>query len=148
MAAYGNFLPSFGAGADWSWSKSDVKGVTVEVINGVPVAGVASSQTRTYSMGVGGSWTLFDGLSSIANLSRSKDDLQAAQLSLMRVKQDVVFQTMSLYYDITNILQLLKVKQDDLKWNKKNLSFIVLYKTSKFFSETIYNNYTILETFF
>ena len=124
LASYGNFLPSLGLGAGWDWSRSDVEGASVEFIGGVPVVTAASTQQRSYSTSVGGQWTLFDGLSNIATLSQSKNDLESAELSLERLKQDIVFQTTSLYYDVLNTQKLLTVKEDDLKWNEKNLETI------------------------
>lgn len=113
-AAIGNFLPSIGASAGWNYSKTQNKidGSTLE------------SEGRSYSAGIGSNWTLFDGLSNYASLSQSKNDLDAAKYSVDRLKQDIVFQTISLYYDVINVMQLLKFKEDDVKWNQKNLETI------------------------
>ena len=124
LASYGNFLPSLGLGAGWDWSRSDVEGASVEFVGGTPVVTAASTQQRSYRTSVGGSWTLFDGLSNFATLSQSKNDLQSAEFSLERLKQDIVFQTTSLFYDVLNTQKLLTVKEDNLKWNEKNLETI------------------------
>ncbi|MBK9099664.1 MAG: TolC family protein [bacterium] len=125
QAAYGNFLPSLGLSAGWDWSRSDVKGVGTVVINGIPVPRVSTTSTsRNYRGSVYSDWTLFDGLANFAQLSKTENELQSAQYSLERVKQDIVFQTMSLYYDVVYAEQLLRVKQADLKWNEKNLETI------------------------
>lgn len=112
--AIGNFLPTIGASAGWSYSKSE---------NDVE-SGTLKSESRSYSAGVGSSWTLFDGLSNFASLSQSKNELDAAKYNVDRLKQDIVFQTISLYYDVINTMQLLKFKEDDVKWNQKNLETI------------------------
>ncbi len=125
QAAYGNFLPTLGLNANWDWSRSDVEGVGTVVINGIPIPRVSTTSTsRNYRGSVYSNWTLFDGLANIATLSQSRPSLESAQLTLERIKQDIVFQTMSLYYDIVYTEQLLKVKEDDLKWNEKNLETI------------------------
>jgi len=125
QASYGNFLPTLGVGADWDWTKSDVKGIGTIVIGGVSVPSVATtSQTRNYQGSVRSNWTLFDGLSNFATLSQSKNDLESAEFSLERLKQDIVFQTTRLFYDIMNTRKLLEVKEDNLKWNEKNLETI------------------------
>jgi outer membrane protein TolC len=67
---------------------------------------------------------LFDGLANIALVSQSENDLEAARLSLQRLKQDVVFQTISFYYDVVNSQQLLTVAQDDLLREQKNYETI------------------------
>lgn len=122
QAAWGNFLPTLGARAQWSWSQKDQQGLYVDPITGQVVDG--SQQLRSYSVGVGTDWTLFDGLSNIATLSKSEDDLESAQFTLERIKQDIVYQTMTLYYQVVYNSQLLNVKKDDLRWNEKNLETI------------------------
>jgi len=125
QAAYGNFLPTLGLNASWDWSKSDTKGIGTVNINGVPVPIISTTETsRNYSGAVYSNWTLFDGLSSFATVSQSKNNLESAKYSLERVKQDIVYQTMSLYYQVVYNGQLLNVKKDDLKWNEKNLETI------------------------
>ncbi len=125
QAAWGNFLPTLGLSAGWDWSRSDVKGVGTVVINGIPVPRVSTTSTsRNYRGTVYTDWTLFDGLANFAQLSKTENELQSAQYSLERVKQDIVFQTMSLYYEIIYNNRLLEVKLDNLKWNEKNLETI------------------------
>jgi len=125
QASYGNFLPTLGVGAAWDWSKSDVKGFGTIVIGGITVPSIpTTSQTRNYQWNIGSNWTLFDGLSNFATLSQSKNDLESAEFSLDRLKQDIVFQTTSLFYDIMNTQKLLEVKEDNLKWNERNLEII------------------------
>jgi len=122
QAAYGNFLPTLGANANWQWSKTDQQGLYVDPNTGQVIDG--SQQLRSYNVGIGSDWVLFNGLSNLASLSRSKDELESAQLTLERLKQDIVYQTMSLYYQVVYNSQLLNVKKDDLKWNEKNLETI------------------------
>ena len=94
--AYGNFLPTLGVGASWDWSRSDVEGVGTIIINGVPIPRVATTSTsRSYRGFVYSDWTLFDGLANISALSKSQSDLESAEFSLERVKQDIVFTTIS-----------------------------------------------------
>lgn len=124
MAAYGNFLPSLGLNASYDWSRTEVDEAGTILINGIPIPQSATRISRNYTGTVYSNWTLFDGLANIAQLSQSQNDLESAQLTLQRIKQDIVFQTMSLYYDIVYTEQLLNVKEDDLKWNEKNLETI------------------------
>ena len=123
LSAWGNFLPTLSAGANWSWSRSDVDGLLIQTISGVPIVSV-STESRDYNAGFSSGWTLFDGLSNFATLSQSENNLESAKLSLDRLKQDIIFQTMFFYYDVINAMKLLEVKQDDLKWNEENLETI------------------------
>ncbi|MFI5236704.1 MAG: TolC family protein [Ignavibacteriales bacterium] len=125
QAAYGNFLPTLGLGASWDWSRSDVEGIGTIIINGVPIPRIPTTSTsRSYRGYIYSDWTLFDGLANFSALSMSQNDLESAEFTLERVKQDIVFQTMSFYYEIMYNQRLLQVKQDNLKWNEKNLETI------------------------
>jgi outer membrane protein len=122
QAAWGNFLPTLGVNAGWQWSKTDQQGLYVDPTTGQVIDG--SQQLRSYNVGIGSNWTLFDGLSNLATLSQRKNNLESAQYTLERIKQDIVYQTMTLYYKVVYNSQLLNVKKDDLKWNEKNLETI------------------------
>lgn len=122
--AYGEFIPTLSASGSWSWNRTEDKGGTV-IISGIPFSTPAASKdSRNYSVGISGNWTLFDGLSNFANLSRNQNNLDAAKFDLSKLKQDIVFQTVSSYYDLMNAKKLYKVKEDNLKWNQKNLEII------------------------
>ncbi len=125
-AAYGNFLPSLGAQAGWSWTRKQQKYGASYTFNGITLNLPGStSESRSYSASAGGNLTLFDGLSDFANLAQSKKQLKSARLSLENLKQNIVFQTVSYYYTVVNDQELLKVQQDNVKWNKKNLETII-----------------------
>ncbi|HEY6435566.1 MAG TPA: TolC family protein, partial [Ignavibacteriaceae bacterium] len=122
QTAYGNFLPTLGVNASWQWNKTDQQGLYVDPTTGQVING--SQQLRSYNLGIGTNWTLFNGLSNLSTLSQSENNLESAQFTLERIKQDIVYQTMALYYQVVYNSQLLNVKKDDLKWNEKNLETI------------------------
>lgn len=120
-AAYGNFLPNLNASASFDWNRSEEAGN----INGVNIpAPKSTSESRTYGVGANSNIVLFDGLSNYANLSRSKNNLEALKLSIEGKKQEVVFQTINLYYSVVEADQLLKVREEDVKQQQKNLETI------------------------
>ena len=119
-ASYGNFLPNLSASGGFNWNKSPKGGVIYYQGAVIPT----SSEERNYSASVSSGITLFDGLANFAGLTQSQNDLQAARLNLERVKQDIVFQTISLYYQVINAQQQMKVKEEDVKYNQKNLETI------------------------
>jgi len=123
--AYGAFLPSLGASGSWNWNRDEASGGETYVYQGtVFTSEPQKTETRNYSVGAGASINLFDGLSNIASLSQAKNDLESAELYFERIKQDLVFNTINLYYGVVNNQQLLKVKEEDVKWNQKNLETI------------------------
>ncbi len=123
-AAVGNFLPTLGAYGYWNWTKSEEAGGNFIFQGSVIPIPSSTSQNRNYTVGASSDITIFDGLSNIATLSQTQNDLESWKLTLQRMKQDIVFQTISLFYDVINAKQLLKVKEEDVKWNQKNLETI------------------------
>ena len=124
LASYGNLLPSLSARGSWNWSRSEDEGTTYNLGGFVISTPPSVTESRSYDASVNADWTLFDGLANIAGLSQSQNNLEAAKLSLERLKQDIVFQTISFYYDVINTTQLLKVKEDDVRQAQKNLETI------------------------
>jgi outer membrane protein len=123
-ASYGNLLPSLNASGSWGWNRNDDAGTTYN-IGGFSIDIPPSvTENRSYSVGVDANWTLFDGLANYALVSQSSNDLDAARFSFERLKQDIIFQTISLYYDVINTQQLLQVKEDDVRQAQKNLETI------------------------
>jgi len=123
-AAVGNFLPILSAGAGWSWNRSEEAGGTINVGGSVIPVPPSTTESRNFSGNVTARLTLFDGLSNFATLSQSKNNVESARLDLQRLKQDIVFQTITLYYTVINAKQLLGVREDDLKWNQRNLETV------------------------
>lgn len=124
-ASWGNFLPSLGAQGQWSWSRNEEEGGYKNIPDiGLIYFPKSADENRSYNVGVGTNWTLFDGLSNIATLNKNKTDLESARLIVERIKQDVVFQTITLYYNVINNMKLLKVKEEDITWNQKNLETV------------------------
>ncbi len=123
-AAVGNFLPMVSAGANMNWNRSEDAGGSISIGGTVLPVPPSTRESRNYSGNVSARLTLFDGLSNFATYAKSKKDLDAARLDLQRLKQDIVFQTITLYYNVIIAKQLLQVREDDLKWNKRNLETI------------------------
>ncbi|MBK7378163.1 MAG: TolC family protein [Ignavibacteriales bacterium] len=125
LASYGSFLPNISANGSWDWNRSEDPGTTFNFGGAVFNTPPSNNESRNYSVGINSQWTLFDGLSNYATLSKSKNDLEAGKLSIERLKQDIVFQTVSFYYDVITSQQLLKVSEENLIQNQKNLETII-----------------------
>ena len=124
LAAYGNLLPSVSASGSWGWDKSEEAGRTLNIGGAIFNIPESTTESRNWSVGANANWILFDGLANIAGVSQGDNDLDAARLSLDRLKQDIVFQTIFLYYQVINTEQLLKVAQEDLLREQKNFETI------------------------
>lgn len=123
-AAWGGLLPTVGATGSWSWNYQRQQGIPFTFAGITLYPPTTTSETRNYSAGANASWTLFDGLANIATVSQSQKDLQSARLQLENLKQNTVFQTMNLYYAVINNQQLVKVKEDNVAWNKRNVETV------------------------
>ena len=122
--AYGKFLPSISGNAGFSWTKQQQASGS-QNIGGFNIAVAPSKyEYRSYNAGINGQLTLFDGLSNLAQLSQSKENLESGELMLENLKQNIVFQTISLYYATENAREQMKVQEDNVKWNKRNLETI------------------------
>ena len=119
QTAYGALLPSVNGQVAWTWNKS----TTIAGLYG-PNSPSFQLDTRTYTAGVASNWTLFDGLANFANLSKNEKTFESAKFQFSKLKQDVVFQTLSSFYDVLDAQKLLAVKEEDLKWNQKNFEII------------------------
>lgn len=122
---YGNLLPSLSMDGSWQYTRNEDAGGVYDIGNGILINQPASTtHSRTYSTGLSAYVTLFDGLSNYKNIEIGERNVESSILQLERAKQDIVFYAMSYYYDILNQKELIKVRQEDLKWNRKNLEII------------------------
>lgn len=123
--AYGQLLPSFGAQGQFSWSRVDDKGGQQVFYGNTAVTTQPSTQeNRSYTLGVGGGVTLFDGLSNIASINQANANLNSAEFSLAKQKQNLVFQTTDLYYLALNADELQKVRDENVQYYKKFLETV------------------------
>ncbi len=124
-SAYGQLLPNLSASGSWNWNRTNDDGGTQLDFFGNPVNIPASQiDSRNYSVRAGGSWTLFDGLANFANIAKQKKNYRSAKYALIKQKQDLVLQTTQLYYAVLSSKELLKVREDNLDYNKKLLEEI------------------------
>lgn len=121
--AYGNLLPTLNLSSGWNWQRvSNSKGATVVNYFGeAQTLGPTETDSRSYSMSLGGNVTLFDGLANISTINQKKNDLQSAKYDLEKLRQDVTLQTVNLFIIITNNEKILKFQEEDLKFNEDML---------------------------
>jgi outer membrane protein len=117
--AYGNLLPTLNLNSGWNWQRTSSSGSTVLDFFGNPQnLGATETDSRSYSMSLGGNVTLFDGLANISTINQRKNDLQAAKYDLEKLRQDVILQTVNLFITILNNEKILKFQTEDVKYNE------------------------------
>jgi outer membrane protein len=118
--AYGELLPSLGATANFSWQKvDDIGGTQRDFFGNTQDIPPTSVQNRSYSVGVGGNVQLFDGLANLANIQQKKNDLKSVEYNIAKIKQSIVYQTTDLYYLVLNTEELMKVREENVKYYQK-----------------------------
>jgi outer membrane protein len=123
-AAFGNFLPTLNASGSWDWTRNENAASVMSIAGFNFDIPESITESRTFSLGVNSNIVLFDGLSNYAALSQSENNLESAGLLLERTKQEIVFRTISLYYSIVEIEQILNVRTEDVKQQQKTLETI------------------------
>ncbi|MFZ5948263.1 MAG: TolC family protein [Stygiobacter sp.] len=118
--AYGELLPSLGAQASWSWQRIDDAGSQQRNFLGEIVTVPPSTvENRSYSAGIGGNVMLFNGLANYANINLQKDNLKATEYNIAKLKQNIVYQTSDFFYSVLNAEELMKVREENLKYFQK-----------------------------
>jgi len=124
-SAYGDLLPSLGASGSFDWRRiEDDGGTQVDYLGNVIQTPASTSFSRNYSVGAGGNITLFDGMANWAGISQTKENLKSAEFDLAKLKQDIVYQTTELFYAVLNAQELMKVREENVKYNQKILETI------------------------
>jgi outer membrane protein len=141
-AAYGSYMPTLAASAGWGRTLT-----TTPIVNGfgpvysdVPVGSstiyhavtgfvpqdIGGTDGKTsYSAGLNLNYTLFNGLSREANFGKAKSSKTMAEQQYMRTKQSIVFQVQANYLAVLRNEQLVKVSEENLKRDQKQLERIV-----------------------
>ncbi|MBI5807043.1 MAG: TolC family protein [Ignavibacteriales bacterium] len=119
-SAYGQLLPSLGAQAGWSWQRitdagSQQRNFLGEIVNVPP----STVENRSYSAGIGGSVTLFNGLANYANIYQKQNLLKANEYDIAKLKQSIVYQTSDFYFAVLNAEELMRVREENVKYFEK-----------------------------
>lgn len=119
-SAYGDLIPTLGANASWSFQRiNDAGSVQRDFLGNEVVTPASQVDNRSYSAGIGGNVTLFNGLANIANISQKKDNLKATEYNIEKKKQDVVYDATNFYYLVLNAEELMKVREENVKYYQK-----------------------------
>lgn len=124
-SAYGDLLPSLGASGSWNWNRiADDGGTQVDFLGNVIQTPASTIETRSYSAGFGGNFTIFNGMANWANISQRSNNLDAGEFDIAKIKQDIVFRTTEYYYAVINNEEVLKVRLENVRYNQKLLETI------------------------
>ena len=123
--AYGNLLPSLGVNGSWGWSRVvDEGGDQLSFLGQSIKTEATETESRNYSLSAGGSVVLFDGLANYARISQAENDYESSEYDLNKLRQDIVYTTTFYYYGVISTGELVKVREDNVKFNEKLLETI------------------------
>lgn len=108
--SYGNLLPDLNANASVSHTNSKNF--------------LGKNSTNSYSAGIGSNIVLFDGLANLYSIDKAKISYDIYKNQLERLKQQITYTVSELYYNTLMQWYLLKVDEETVKWNEKNLEYI------------------------
>jgi outer membrane protein len=122
--AYGALIPTLGVNGGFDWSHSNYTSKAASDLTGIPNTPAFSGDSRSWSLSIGGDVTIFDGLSTFANIHSKENTLISAKYDLEKLKQDIILQTVTLYTAIVSNKKLLVFQTEDLKYNQALLEKI------------------------
>jgi outer membrane protein len=125
LAAYGTYLPTLSASSSWSRNQRETpSGVLYNSSTGTYIPAGGSSLSTSYSAGLNLNYTLFDGISRESNFSKAVSSKAIAEQQFTRTKQSIVYQAQAYYLTVLRNEQLVKVSQENLLRDQKQLERI------------------------
>lgn len=115
-SAWGGLLPTLSASGGWGYTEVKTNNPAGE--------GLITTSGDGFDASVSSGINLFDGLANYAKISRAEKGLEAAKFDLGKLKQDIVYQTTAYYYDVLKAEELLKVREENVRYNQKFLEQI------------------------
>jgi len=125
LAAYGSYLPSLSASSSWTRNQSETPPGFVYNSNTNTLIQTSGSNLNTnYVAGLNLNYVLFDGFSRESNFNKASSSKTQADQQFVRTKQSIVFQVQSYYLTVLRNEQLVKVSEENLKRDQKQLERI------------------------
>ncbi|MBI4428996.1 MAG: TolC family protein [Ignavibacteriales bacterium] len=124
LTAYGSYLPTLSASGGWTRTQSE-RPASTQIIGGIPFSvGALSSTVNNFSTGLSVGYTVFDGFSREANFNRAVSTAISSEQTAARTRQLIVFSVQSSYLNVLRNEQLVKVSEENLKRDLRQLDRI------------------------
>jgi outer membrane protein len=126
LAATGNYLPTLSASAGWNRSQTDVPvaGSYVDPNTGRLVTAGGRTVGSRFSTGLNMGYTIFDGFSREGTMQRASSNAIASEETAARTRQSIIFQVEAAYLNVLRDDQLVKVSDENLKRDRRQMERI------------------------
>ncbi len=125
LSAYGGYLPTLSASGGWGRSQNDRSAATVTEVGGSAITYPPEfSVTNNFSTSLQARYTIFDGFARGARVSQASSNAVASEYTSSRTRQSVVFQVESAYLNVLRNEELVKVAEENLKRDQRQLERI------------------------
>jgi outer membrane protein len=121
LAAYGSYLPFINASGSWSRTDNQRVGLQYEGVN-IPVT--SKSTSNYFQTRISAGLTIFDGFQREAKFSKANADMAGSEYNVIRTKQTIRYQIEAAYLNLLRQEQLVKVTEENLKRDQRQLERI------------------------
>jgi outer membrane protein len=124
-AANGQYLPTLSASGGWNRYQTDRPGTDPFIVGGVVIPGTSGfSVDNDFRLGLSLNMVLFDGLSREGVHGQASAGAQSAEFQSSRTRQTIVFQVDQMYLNVLRTQQLVRVAEENLKRDLRQLERI------------------------
>ena len=124
LAAYGSYLPTISASGGWNRSQNDQAAGERAYQGLVQTFPAIFSVRNSFSTGINARYTIFDGLRRESNFARASASANSSDYGSIRMKQTIRFQIGAAYLNVLRLEQLVKVSEENLKRDNRQLERI------------------------
>ena len=125
LAAYGNYLPTLTASGSWNRSQNDQAGTyTTNSFGGTQSFPASFSVTNNFSTRLDLNYVIFDGFGREAGFNAAKSSASSSEDKTIRARQTATNLVESSYLNILRLEQLVKVSEENLKRDNRQLERI------------------------
>ncbi|MBM2839531.1 MAG: hypothetical protein HW412_59 [Bacteroidetes bacterium] len=124
LAATGNYLPTLSASASWNRSQTEAKGQYFNPATQTLITSVGRTTGSSIRTGIDANYTIFDGFAREGTMKQASSNAVSREQTAARTRQSIVFQVESAYLNVLRNEQLVKVSEENLKRDNRQLERI------------------------
>lgn len=125
LAATGNYLPTLSASAGWTRSQNDVPpGAYFDQVTNQLITTSGRTVGNNFSTSLNLNYTIFNGFAREGLYTQASSNSIASEQTAVRTRQSIVFQVESSYLNVLRNEQLVKVSEENLKRDQRQLERI------------------------